>query len=76
MILIFGLSLIELAGIITGILFILTFLGCRCLFNSRIVRLKIIQKIIKYHNLFIYLALIFFIIHAFLAMSVRFGIMI
>ncbi|MDP3026238.1 MAG: hypothetical protein Q8N63_00910 [Nanoarchaeota archaeon] len=74
MIFIFGFSLIYLTGILTGAFFVLSFFGCCCHVNSRLCRIKIINRIKNHHKLVIYLALIFFIIHATLAILSRYGI--
>lgn len=74
MIFIFGFSLIYWTGILTGIFFILSFLGCCSQVNSRICRINGINIVKKNHKIIIYLALIFFIIHATLAILSKYGI--
>jgi len=74
MIFIFYFSLIYWTGILAGLFFVLSFLGCCC--HSRICRGSSLEKIRKYHKILIYLAVIFFIIHAGLAMLAKFGVII
>jgi len=73
MISIFDFSLIYWTVIFTGLFFILSFLGCYC--NKKYKHL-IFERIRRYHKLFIYLTLIFFIMHAFLAIISKFGIVV
>ena len=72
MILIFGQTLIQLTGILVGLFFIFTFFGCCCHINSRFSRRKFFELIRKNHKIFIYLTLIFFLIHASLAILARY----
>ncbi len=76
MIFIFGLNLIQLTGYLTSLFFILSFFGCRCHLNSRICNWRIIQTIIKYHKVFIYVAILILIIHGSLATLSKFGVII
>jgi len=72
MTLIFGKSLIYWSGILTGILFVFTFSGCCFTFLKEKNLLCFFQK---YHKLIIYLTLIFFLIHASLAiLASNFGV--
>jgi preprotein translocase subunit SecG len=73
MIFIFGFSLIYWTGLLTGLFFVLSFLGCRCHVNSRICKIKLVNIIKENHKLFIYLAFIFFIVHLTLAILARYG---
>ncbi|MEK6875262.1 MAG: hypothetical protein AABX30_01110 [Nanoarchaeota archaeon] len=74
MILIIGQTLIYWTGILTGIFFIFSFLGCCC--HTKLCKYSIFGKVGKYHKFFIYLALLFFIIHASLAIMTKFGVII
>ncbi|MDO8517134.1 MAG: hypothetical protein Q7S33_03320 [Nanoarchaeota archaeon] len=74
MILILGFPLIYWTGILTGLFFILSFLGCCC--HSKLCRYSIFERIRKYHKTFIYFAFIFFIIHLVLAILTKYGIVI
>ncbi|MEK6827186.1 MAG: hypothetical protein AABX99_01755 [Nanoarchaeota archaeon] len=64
MIIFFGKSLIFWTGILTGLFFILSFFGCRCL-NGKCPR--IFTWTTKNHNIIIKLTLALFLIHATLA---------
>ena len=75
MILIFGFSLIYWTGILTGLFFIFSFLGC-CCHSFKFREIKIIRKAGQYHKKFIYLAFVFFILHASLALLAKIGIVI
>jgi len=65
MIIIFGQSLIYWSGILTGVFFVLSFLGCCC--NLRLAKNKFFNLAQKYHKKIIYLAVVFFIFHLVLA---------
>ena len=64
MIIFLGKSLIFWTGILTGLFFVLSFFGCRCL-NGKFP--KVFTRTMKNHNIIIKLALVLFLIHATLA---------
>ncbi|MDO8524268.1 MAG: hypothetical protein Q7R99_01405 [bacterium] len=65
MITIFDKSLVYWSGMLTGIFFVLSFLGCCC--NLRLARNKFFNLAQKYHKKIIYLAVVFFLVHFALA---------
>jgi len=72
MITIFGQSLVYWTGVLTGIFFIFSFLGCRViLWLAKNSKIKFLGKLAKFaiihHQKFIYLTFVFFLIHATLA---------
>lgn len=74
MITILGKNLIFWTGILTGFLFILSFLGCYCNTNCSFVnKLKISEPLRKYHKKMIYLGFFIFLIHASLAILANLG---
>jgi len=65
MIIIFGKSLVYWSGMMAGILFVISFLGCCC--NLGLARNKFFNLAQKHHKKIIYLAIAFFLLHFALA---------
>jgi uncharacterized membrane protein YdjX (TVP38/TMEM64 family) len=71
MILLLGKTLTFWTGILTGLFFVLSFFGCRCL-NEKCP--KVLAEVAKHHTLLMKLAFVLFLIHATLAILPIFGI--
>lgn len=67
MIIILGKTLIYWSGFLTGIFFLFSFLGCRCITHKIVNKLKLIKFITKYHKQIIIITFILFLIHVTLA---------
>ncbi|OIO48313.1 hypothetical protein COX74_02490 [bacterium (Candidatus Gribaldobacteria) CG_4_10_14_0_2_um_filter_41_16] len=65
MIIIFGKNLVYWSGMLTGVFFVLSFLGCCC--NLRLAKNKFFRLAQQYHKKIIYFALVFFFLHLVLA---------
>ena len=70
MIFLFGQSIIFWTGVLAGLLFIFSFLGCRCITGT----IPINTGLIKYHNLLMKLAFIAVMIHMIFAVLASLGI--
>jgi len=66
---IFGQNLIYWSGVLTGIGFLLTFMGCRCVSANR--NNKLMEFVREHHNKIIRLTLLFFLAHLILAVLSR-----
>ena len=71
MIILLGRTLIFWTGIIVGLFFILSFLGCKCL-NGKCS--NILAGVMKHHTLIMKITLVLFLIHATLGMLQVFGV--
>lgn len=67
MIIILGKTIIYWSGILTGIFFLFSFLGCSCINHKIINKYKIMRFITKYHKQIITITFILFLIHITLA---------
>ena len=67
MIMILGKTLIYWSGLLAGIFFLFSFLGCKCITYKITNKLKLIEFITKYHKQIIIITFILFLIHITLA---------
>lgn len=71
MIILFGRTFVFWTGMIVGLFFILSFLGCKCL-NGKCPR--VLAGVIKHHVLIMKMTFVLFLIHASLAILAGWGI--
>ena len=73
---IFGQSLIYWSGWAAGLLFLLTFISCYCVFGQRMADGKSISALRRHHKKIIYMALLAFAVHGGMALlSQHFGLL-